>query len=67
MLAKMKSDAGAWKAWNYDPDRLNLNDATVLMAERIAALILEMLRENGLTAGTDPYLERYVSEVLGDG
>lgn len=67
MLAKTKSDAGAWKAWNYDPDRLNLNDATVLMAERIAALILEMLRENGLTAGTDPYLERYVSEVLGDG
>ncbi|MBE5861615.1 MAG: DUF4037 domain-containing protein [Lachnospiraceae bacterium] len=64
MLSKSRTDVGAWKSWNYDTDRLNLNDATVLLSERIAAILLELLRENGLSRGMDPYLERYVNEVL---
>ena len=69
--AKIRSLAEAgcaesfWKDRKYNPDRPNLADPVVNLAEQIASDIAEMLRGKGLIGGTDPYLERYVDEILG--
>lgn len=63
-LAEAGCAVAFWKDRKYNPDRPNLADPVVNLAEQIAADIVEMLRSQGLTGGTDPYLERYVDEML---
>ena len=63
-LAEAGCAVSFWKDRKYNPDRPNLADPVVNLAEQIAADIVEMLRGCGLTEGKDPYLERYVDEVL---
>ncbi|MCR5520961.1 MAG: DUF4037 domain-containing protein [Lachnospiraceae bacterium] len=53
-----------WKNRRYDPDKLNYDDKTVVIGERIASLIVNMLGQRGFIRSTDPYLENYVDEVL---
>ena len=63
-LAEAGCAVSFWKDRKYNPDRPNLADPVVNLAEQIAADIVEMLRSQGLTGGTDPYRERYVDEML---
>ena len=66
-LSKAHCDEALWQhAWEgvpYQPDRLNLKDETVELAENLAFEVLSMMREQKLTEGADPYLECYVDEV----
>ena len=41
-----------------------MNDAVILITEKIAGVLLKMMRDAGLTVGTGPYLEVYVEEML---
>ncbi|MBO5985933.1 MAG: DUF4037 domain-containing protein, partial [Lachnospiraceae bacterium] len=66
-LSEARCDEALWQhAWEgvpYQPERLNLKDETVELAEKIAFEVLSMMRDQKLTEGADPYLERYVDEV----
>ncbi len=64
-LAEASCEVSKWSGVKYDPDRLNLQDPVVLVTEEIAADIVRMLQNRGFTRNSDPYLERYVDEVLG--
>ncbi len=65
---KRLSEAGCslskWENRPYDPNSFNFDDPVVVLTEQIAADINRMLRERGLTKCADPYLERYVNEIL---
>ncbi|MBO5609815.1 MAG: DUF4037 domain-containing protein [Eubacterium sp.] len=65
-FADATGDKSVWAGKNYSPTYINLSDPIVLYAERLAEQIVAMLRENGLTEGIDPYLEKYVDEILED-
>ncbi len=64
-LSETVGDRSVWEGKDYMPGYRNLSDPIVLLAERLAGLIVAMLREHGLTDGTDPYLETYVGEIQG--
>ncbi len=64
-LSETVGDKSVWEGKDYMPGYRNLSDPIVLLTERIAGLIVRMLREHGLTEGTDPYLEAYVTEIQG--
>ena len=36
----------------------------IVLAERIAGCLVDMMNKNGLTDRTNPYLETYVDEIL---
>ena len=63
-FAEAVGDRSVWEGKTYSPTYLNLSDPIVLQAERIAEYIVGMLRENGLTLKRDPYLEKYVDEII---
>ncbi len=63
-LSLTELNIDVWNDKNYDPNFLNMDDKIVILAEQIATNIVAQLRNNGLTDGRDPYLERYVNEVL---
>ncbi|MBO7633663.1 MAG: DUF4037 domain-containing protein, partial [Lachnospiraceae bacterium] len=63
-LAEAGCAVAFWKDRRYDPDRPNLADPVANLAEQIAADIVEMLRAEGFTEERDPYLERYVDDVI---
>ncbi len=65
-LAAAGCDPDKWENVTYRPDIPNFADDIVIAAERLGESILSMLRDNGLTNGVDPYLERYVDEILRD-
>ena len=63
-LSQTSCDKSAWTDRKYDPRVLNTKDGVVILTERIAGYLLKLMREKALTAGTDPYLEIYVDEIL---
>ncbi len=63
-LANTKSDLSSWEEKVYKPDEINLDDPVIVITEKIAGEILTLLRKNRFTRGEDPYLERYVDDVL---
>lgn len=62
-LSQANINTDYWKG-EYNASFINLSDPIIESAEQIATMVVEMLRENNLTHNTDPYLERYVSEIL---
>ena len=65
-LSRLPCDPNAWITEKYHPYRLNTNDRIVVITERIAEIIADMLKDHGMTHSSDPYLERHVNEVLSD-
>ena len=63
-LANTKGDLMSWEDNDYKPDEINGDDPVIVITEKIAVEILTMLRKNRFTRGEDPYLERYVDDVL---
>lgn len=63
-LAKLCPDPDAWEGTRYHPNRPNLKDRVVGLAEDIGYDLSEMLKENGLTDRINPYLEADVDTVL---
>lgn len=45
---------------------VNKRDGKVILVEKICTLLLEKLKEEGLAAGGDNYLEHHVNEILGN-
>ena len=64
LLSETVSPAGAWEGKTYNPDLLNTDDPVVTVTEQIGSFLAGMLKENGLISGNDPYLERYVDEII---
>ncbi len=63
-LAQEQPDPEIWKDRRYNPDKLNTDDKTVILTEKLAARIVNMLGQRGFIRNTDPYLEKYVDEIL---
>ena len=63
-LANTKGDMTSWVNNAYKPDEINGDDPVIAITEKIAVEILTLLRKNHFTRGEDPYLERYVDDVL---
>jgi len=53
-----------WDEKIYNPNLLNMDDRIIILAEQIATNLVTLLRNQGFTNGRDPYLERYVNEIL---
>ena len=63
-FAGLNCDTARWAGKTYSAEDLNLDDPMVKLTEKIAARIVTMLKSRGFTRRSDPYLERYVDEVL---
>ena len=63
-LALTNIDINAWDEKTYDPNLLNMDDKVVILSEQIGTNLVALLRQNGYTNERDPYLERYVNDVL---
>ena len=63
-LSEADCDVSLWEGKKYRSDILNMNDRVVFLTEQIAGCIVHMLRQYDLTQEMDPYLERYVDEIL---
>jgi len=63
-LSDIGTDPTAWVGRPYNADHLNMNDRSIVLAEQTASQIVSLMREQKLINDTDPYLERYVNEVL---
>ncbi|MBO4863649.1 MAG: DUF4037 domain-containing protein [Eubacterium sp.] len=63
-LADLKADPEAWTDTSYSPVSINMNDRVIFISEQIAFMIANMMKELGLIKINDPYLERYVDEIL---
>ena len=63
-LSDAACDPDKWIGVPYRPDVLNASDRIVEATEQIAGHIVRLLQEHGLIRGSDPYLERYVDEML---
>ena len=61
-LAESDIDTSHWKG-AYKANFINISDPIIDSSEKIAALVVKMLRDNSLISGDDPYLERYVDEI----
>ena len=63
-LSETNCDISLWKDRPYKADYLNMNDPIIALTERIAGMIVDLLRKHELTDRFDPYLERYVDEII---
>ncbi|MBO4498167.1 MAG: DUF4037 domain-containing protein [Lachnospiraceae bacterium] len=63
-LSLRSCNMGAWEDRPYNPDKLNTDDETVVITEKIASHIVSMLGQRGFIRSVDPYLETHVNEVL---
>ena len=63
-LAALHSDSAAWDGIRYHPNRPNLTDRVVGLAEDIGYDISELLKEAGLIDRICPYMEADVNSVL---
>ncbi len=63
-LAALHSEESAWEGTKYQPNRPNLKDRIVGVAEDIGYDISEMLKNAGLITRINPYLEADVKTVL---
>lgn len=61
-LAESDIDISHWKG-TYKANFINISDPIIDSSEKIAKLVVKMLRDNSLISGDDPYLERYVDEI----
>ena len=66
-LANLHSDKEPWEGTKYLPNRPNLKDRIVGVAEDIGYDISEMLKDAGLITRINPYLEADVETILGQG
>jgi len=64
-LSAKECSTSVWEGRTYHPDRLNRDDEVVIIAEKLAARIVGMLGQRGFIRDVDPYLEKYVDEVIG--
>ncbi|MBR4575277.1 MAG: DUF4037 domain-containing protein [Lachnospiraceae bacterium] len=63
-LANLKADMGPWEGTKYHPNRPNLKDRVVGLAEDIGYDISEMLKDRGFTERINPYLEADVNTLI---
>lgn len=63
-LSKFEINDAPWRNYSYTPNGINFKDNIVSASEKLAALIVTLLKENDLIKGNDSYLEIYVNEVL---
>jgi len=62
-LAGYGLDPDLWRGRRYNANILNSDDKVIIAVEKLATGILDEMRRNGLTDGTDPYLEIYCTEL----
>ncbi len=65
-LARTHANEEAWEGTKYHPNRPNLKDRVVGLAEDIGYDISEMLKGEGLIERINPYLEADVNRILGE-
>ena len=54
----------AWEGRTYHSSMVNKNDRCVELFEQIATVLLEELKKQDLVSGNDPFLERYIPQIL---
>ena len=63
-LADLHSNKEAWEGTKYHPNRPNLKDRIVGLAEDIGYDLAEMLKDAGFISRINPYLEADVNAIL---
>lgn len=63
-LAETGCSLSAWEHIRYMSDNLNMSDRVVVVSERIAEMIGDMLVKEGLVHSEDPYLESHINIIL---
>ena len=63
-LARAGISTLPWLDKKYNPDILNKDDEVIVLSEEIASQLIKELNASGIVKGHDPYLERYVDDVL---
>ncbi len=63
-LAALPCQKEAWKSITYSASVVNRNDACIALIEQIAATIVCELKVQNLIAGTDTFLESYITQIL---
>lgn len=53
-----------WERQAYHSSMVNKNDRCVELFEQIAIVLLEELKKQDLVSGNDPFLERYIPQIL---
>lgn len=67
-LSLLPSQEQAWIGMEEEEmqGKINEGDSKVMLVEEICTLLLGKLKEEGLAAGEDNYLEHHVKEILGN-
>ena len=63
-IVKLPVQVKAWEGIKYHSSVVNKKDKCVDLFEAIALILLKELRKQSLVSGTDPFLERYVRQVM---
>ncbi|MGN0393811.1 MAG: hypothetical protein ACI4EF_00440, partial [Coprococcus sp.] len=65
-IALMGCQRKAWEGKRYNPYEINSDDPVVEAFEKIANSILQEMNRQGITAGTNPFLDIYSKEIFAD-
>jgi len=63
-IALLSNQAEAWEGVEYSSPVLNKRDKCVILLELLARTLLEKMKELGFVTGEDPFLERYIPQIL---
>lgn len=63
-IVRLPMQTDAWKGIEFHSTVINKKDKCVELFERVAAILLEELKRQDLVSGNDPFLERYIHQIL---
>ena len=63
-IVRLPLQVDSWTDIIYQSDLINKKDKCVELFEKIASILLEELKRQDLVSGNDPFLERYIHQIL---
>lgn len=63
-LVKIPVQITAWDGIQYRSSFINKKDKCVVLLEEVATILLDEMKKMDLVSGNDPFLERYIRQIL---
>lgn len=63
-LVKIPVQITAWDGIQYRSSFINKKDKCVVLLEHVATILLDEMKKMDLVSGNDPFLERYIRQIL---
>lgn len=63
-LVKIPIQITAWDGIQYRSSFINKKDKCVVLLEEVATILLDEMKKMDLVSGNDPFLERYIRQIL---